>query len=157
MIKSLAPGRHGSNFKSMIFNFLMLNNTLGTNGENAPRWIPQNLWANIGMVNVLVMVTSHWLNQCWPRSMWPYGISRPKWEWVKSRGDTILHLFNSPILKGIFSIENIWISIYISLKFIPEGLTDKKSVLIPDNGWCWTGDKPLPEPRLNKIYDAIWH
>ena len=24
-------------------------------------------------------VTSHYLNQCWPRSMIPYGITRPQW------------------------------------------------------------------------------
>ena len=22
---------------------------------------------------------SHYLSQCWPRSMWPYGITRPQW------------------------------------------------------------------------------
>ena len=23
--------------------------------------------------------TSHYLSQCWPRSMWPYGVTRPQW------------------------------------------------------------------------------
>ena len=26
-----------------------------------------------------LMAPSHYLNQCWPRSMWPYGITRPQW------------------------------------------------------------------------------
>ena len=26
-----------------------------------------------------LQATRHYLNECWPRSMWPYGISRPQW------------------------------------------------------------------------------
>ena len=47
------------------------------------RWIPQN---SIDDKSTLVQVmawcrqaTSHYLSQCWPRSMSPYGVTRPQW------------------------------------------------------------------------------
>ena len=50
--------------------------------------------------------TSHYLNQCWPRSMSPYGVTRPQWvnPWVGVKSSTILN-----------SIE-IQICFYVSLK-----------------------------------------
>ena len=41
-IYSLAPGRCGSNFKSIIFKLIIQNSNLGTFCEIALRWIPQN-------------------------------------------------------------------------------------------------------------------
>ena len=31
-----------------------------------------------------------------------------------------------------------------------------ESVLVKVMAWCWTSDKPLPEPLLTKFYDAKW-
>ena len=39
--------------------------------------------------------TSHYLSQCWPRSMLPYGITRPPW--VKSDSKLFQHLYFSNI------------------------------------------------------------
>ena len=40
------------------------------------------------------------------------------------------------IFKRIFFNENDWMSIKISLKFIPEGPIDNKSVLVQVMAWC---------------------
>ena len=45
-------------------------------------WISLNLTDKSTLVQVMAwcrQATSHYLNQCWPRSMSPYGITRPQW------------------------------------------------------------------------------
>ena len=47
--------------------------------------------------------------------------------------------------------EKFYISISISLKFVPKSLIDYKSALVQVRAWCWTGNKPLPEPMLSQF------
>ena len=61
------------------------------------------------------------------------------------------------ILKCIFFNENNWFFIQFSPKTIPRGPIEHKSTLVQVMDCHWTGDKPLPEPMLTQIYDAIWH
>ena len=57
------------------------------------------------------------------------------------------------IFKSI-SNEGVWISITISLKFVPKGPIDYKSALVQVMAWYRTGEKPLPESMLTKFTDA---
>ena len=57
------------------------------------------------------------------------------------------------IFKSIFN-ESVWISITISLKFIPKAPSDYKSALAQVKGWYRTGEKPLPESMLTQFTDA---
>ena len=41
------------------------------------------------------------------------------------------------------------------MKYIPYGITGKKSALDELKAWCLTGDKPLPELVLTKMHEAI--
>ena len=82
-LNSLGPGRCGTNSISIIFKFIIQNNSLGTNSEIAIRWMPHNF---INGKSTLVQVmacchqaTSHYLNQCWPKSLFPNSIPRPQW------------------------------------------------------------------------------
>ena len=73
---SLAPGRCGSNFKSINFTLI----SLGARCESALRWIPRNLTneqSNIGLGNGLVTSGSKPL----PDTMYnsSYGVARPHW------------------------------------------------------------------------------
>ena len=43
------------------------------------------------------------------------------------------------------------------LKFIPKDPIDNISTMVQVMAWQQTGDKPLPEPRLLKIYDVMGH
>ena len=43
---------------------------------------------------------------------------------------------------------NIWISIKISLKFVPKGPINDIPALVQIMAWCRPGDKPLSEPLL---------
>ena len=56
--------------------------------------------------------------------------------------------FADNIFKCIFGNENVWISIRISLKFVPVGPINNIPALVQIMAWRLPGDKPLSEPML---------
>ena len=56
--------------------------------------------------------------------------------------------FPDDIFKWIFLNENIWISINISLKFVPRGRIHNNPTLVQIMAWRRPGDKPLSEPMV---------
>ena len=67
--------------------------------------------------------------------------------------------FPDDIFKCIFLNENVWISIRILLKFVPQGPINIIPALVQIMAWCRPGDKPLSEtmmPRLltHTVYPA---
>ena len=52
--------------------------------------------------------------------------------------------------------ENVWISIKISLKFVPEGQINNIPALVRIMAWCWPGDKPLSEPMMLSLLTHIY-
>ena len=57
------------------------------------------------------------------------------------------------IFKCSFMNEKFFISIRISLKFVPRGAIDNRSALVQVMAWHPKGDKSLPEPMLTKFTD----
>ena len=86
-INSLVPGRSGYDFKNVIFNFVWLIGwhlqiflaiPLGQSPSMALNLIDDKST----LVKVMAcchQATSHYLSQSWPRSMLPYGVTRPQW------------------------------------------------------------------------------
>ena len=109
--------------------------------------------------------TSHYLSQCWPRSLSLYGIT--KQQWVKACSALQPHslntlrprqngrLFADVIFTCIFLNEKVWISINISLKFVPEGQINNIPVLVQIMAWRRPGDKPLFEPMMFSLLTHI--
>ena len=56
--------------------------------------------------------------------------------------------FADDISKRIFFNENVWISIKLSLKFVPKGPINNIPALVQIMAWCRSGDKPLSEPMM---------
>ena len=56
--------------------------------------------------------------------------------------------FADDIFKRIFFNENVWISIKISLKFVPKGPINNIPSLVQIMAWRRSGDKPLSEPMV---------
>ena len=56
--------------------------------------------------------------------------------------------FPDAIFKCIFIYEIIWISIKISLKFVPRGPINNIPALVQIMAWRRPGDKPLSEPMM---------
>ena len=81
-INSLAPGRFQFNFRKVIFKLISVNCGWGISYEIALRWISKDLTDDKStLVQVMAWcreAASHYLSQCWPRSMSPNGITRPQ-------------------------------------------------------------------------------
>ena len=56
--------------------------------------------------------------------------------------------FADDIFKRIFFNENVWISIKISLKFVPKDPINNIPALVQIMAWRRSGDKPLSEPMM---------
>ena len=71
--------------------------------------------------------------------------------WITSTFNTLSQNychFTDDIFKCIVLNENVWISIKISLKFIPRGPINYTPSLVQVISWHRTGDKPLSEPMM---------
>ena len=82
-INSLAPGKFEWNFRHVIFKQILVIEGWGISCEIALIWMSLDI-ADDQSTLVQVMAwcrqaTSHYLSQCWPRSLSPYGITRPPW------------------------------------------------------------------------------
>ena len=63
--------------------------------------------------------------------------------------------FADDIFKCIFLNKNVWISINISLKFVPMGPIDHIPALVQIMAWRRPGDKPLSEPMMISLLTHI--
>ena len=64
--------------------------------------------------------------------------------------------FADDIFKCIFLNENVWISIKISLKFVPKGPINNIPALVQIMAWRRPGDKPLSEAMMVHLPTHIW-
>ena len=82
-VNSLAPRKFEWNFKSLIFQIISVIDGRVISCELALRWSSLKLTDDKStLVQVMAwcrQATSHYLSQCWPRSLSPYGVNRPQW------------------------------------------------------------------------------
>ena len=104
--------------------------------------------------------TSHYLNQCWPRSLSPHGVTRPQkyntikkeiYQLQKKMGRVVCGFPISicDLLKrhiDLFTIGNII--------YKPGWCLHNKSTLVQAMAQCRTGDTPLIVPLLIQCIDA---
>ena len=62
--------------------------------------------------------------------------------------------FPDDIFKWIFLNKNAWISINMSLEFVPRGPINNIPTFVQVMAWRRTGDKPLSEPMMTQFNDA---
>ena len=90
LLNSLAPGKFKWNFRHVIFKQILVIDGWGISCEIAQLWMSLDFTDDQStLVQVMAwchQATSHYLSQCWPRSLSPYGITRPNeliyWGWV---------------------------------------------------------------------------
>ena len=101
LLNSLAPGRPGCHFKTAIFNLVLLIGIFISSKDNAQRWMPRDITNDKSTIAQVMawcrQATSHYLNQCWPSSMSPYGVTRPQW----------VNIAEAPTLQIQFQFRNI--------------------------------------------------
>ena len=56
--------------------------------------------------------------------------------------------FPDDTFKRIFMNDNVWISIKVSLKFVPKGSINNITALVQIMAWRRPGNKPLSEPMM---------
>ena len=80
---SLAPGGFENIFQNVFFKLISWIDTLSNSCETALRSMPQNPSDDKStLVQVMAwcrQAASHYLSQCCPRSLSPYGVTRPQW------------------------------------------------------------------------------
>ena len=151
-INSLVPGGFENIFQNVFFKLISWIDTLSNSCETALRSMPQNPSDDKStLVQVMAwcrQAASHYLSQCCPRSLSPYGVTRPHW----SLGDV------DAILECNFQscFTNWYIQIVFNdnaLRCMPWNLTDK-SKLVKVMAWCCQAtshymNQCRPGPRLN--------
>ena len=79
---SMAPGRFKVNFRWVIFKLILVVNGRGISCETALIWVSlDHTYDKSTLVQVMAwchQATSHYLSQCWARSLSPCGVSRPQ-------------------------------------------------------------------------------
>ena len=87
ILNSLAPGRFQRNCRKVIFQLILMIGGLSISCKIVLKWMPMDLTdGKSTLVQVMAwcrQATSHYLGQCWPRSLSPYGVIRPQWvKWI---------------------------------------------------------------------------
>ena len=82
----------------------------------------------------------------WPSMNHPVNTLRPR-----QNG----RYFPDAIFKCIFLNENAWISLKISLKFVPKVRINNIPALVQMMAWRRPGDKPLSEPMMASLLTHI--
>ena len=82
-INSLAPGKFEWNFRYVIFQGILVIDGWGISSEIALLWMSVDFIDDQStLVRVMAwcrQAASHYLSQCWPRPLTPYGVIRPQW------------------------------------------------------------------------------
>ena len=87
ILNSLAAGRFQRNYRKVIFQLILVIDGLSISCKIVLKWMPMDLTdGKSTLVQVMAwcrQATSHYLSQCWPRSLSPYGVIRPQWvQWI---------------------------------------------------------------------------
>ena len=70
--------------------------------------------------------------------------------------DKMAAIFQMTFSNGLSGNENVWISINISLKFVPRGPINNIPTLLQVMAWHRPGDKPLSEPMMVRLPTHIY-
>ena len=142
-LNSLAPGKFEWNFRYVIFKWILVIDGWGISCEIVLIWMSLDFTDDQStLVQVMAwcrLATSHYLNQCWPRSLSPYGTTRP--QCVNSQSAAIL-----PEISSSNSNDLVWLSKNIQKSLI-RNLQRKKAdqhccqlhiCLLPNMISAWT-------------------
>ena len=142
---SLVPGKFEWNFRYSILQIISVIDGWGISSELALRWMSLDLTDDKStLVKVMAwcrQATSHYLSQCWPRSLSPYGVTRGPNE-LKMQFSNLFYWFE--IFWWLYPQTNTtgryWWQVNIGLSY----------------GLVQLGNKPLSQPMLTQIYVIIY-
>ena len=95
-VNSLVPGRFLKKFRYVIFLPILVTDGWDISIEIVLLWMSLHLTDDKStLVQVMAwchQATSHYRSQCWPRSVPPYGVTRPQWVNSLSLTDELIHI-----------------------------------------------------------------
>ena len=120
LINSLAPGRPRCHFKTAIFNLVLLIGILTSSKDNALRWMSRDITDDkstlVQVMSWCRQATSHYLSQCWPSSMSPYDVTRPRWAKISNAINIVSPDHNELTLKvdvlllWVWQVDSHWVT-----------------------------------------------
>ena len=126
---SLAPGKVERNFRYVIFKRILVIDGWGISCEIVLIWMTLDFTDDksrlVQVMDWCRQTTSHYLIQCWPRSVSLYGVTRPQW-------------VNSLVLeKMIICVTcGLNLSCETARMWLSLNLSDDKSTLVQVMAWC---------------------
>ena len=108
-VNSLAPGKFEWNLRFVIFKRILVIDGWGISWEIALIWMSMDFiddQSTLFQVMALCrQARSHYLSQCWPRSLSPYGVTWP--QWVKRSHYNVLWdpVVTKPIFAAILTVH----------------------------------------------------
>ena len=150
-VNSLRPRQNGRLFADDTFKRIFLNENIRISTKNSLKFVPKGLINNIPAL-VLIMAWRRTGDKplsepMLVRSLTHICVTRPQWVNTLRLRQNGCHLADNTF-KCIFWNENVWISIKISLKFVPSGPFYNMPALVQIMACCRLGDKPLSEPVM---------
>ena len=120
-INSLAPRKFELNFRYVIFQRILVTDGWGISCEIALIWKSLDLTDDQSTLAQVMawcrQATSHCLSQCWPRSLLPYGVTRPQWVKLHSKQKDRLcphysNIIMSVVASQITSLTIVYSTVY---------------------------------------------
>ena len=104
------PWENWMNFELSHFNLIFVFDGWGMFCEIVLRWLSLDFTGDESTLGQHVRVMAwryqainHHLSQCWPSSMWPYGVTRPQWAiWFKACSIQLFHILS------LWPTQNSW-------------------------------------------------
>ena len=101
-VNSLTPGKFEWNFRHVIFKQILVIDGWGISCEIAQIWMSLDFtddqWTLVQVMAWCNQTTSHYLRQCWPRSLSPYGVIGQDELKIRQSCDRLIFYIVNPIL-----------------------------------------------------------
>ena len=142
VLNSLASGKFEWNFRHVIFKQILMIDGWCISCEIALIWMTLDFtYDQSTLVQVMAwcrQATSHYLSQCWPRSMPPNGVTRSQWVNIL-QGD--MPYWNQQIvewaLDSIFSFQSLHHSVALRLTFPIHNFNVRLRLLVVRHQLFW--------------------
>ena len=155
VLNSSAPGKFEWNFRHVIFKHILVIDALGIPCKIALILMLLDFTDDQStLVQVMAwcrQATSHYLSQCWPRSLLQYGVNRPEW---------VLKMKSKHQILKIAYWNKKWICWEIITVFSTMPPNAVTSPLLMHTIVHWRNGWPGPRPTKDKSHDTLqisWH
>ena len=144
-------GPSGTNFNEMLIEILTFSFMKMCLKGSSAKWRPFCLGLNVLKCTLTVVIAAFTKTPEW--TVWPFGGTIPSYNGINSSppGQNGRH-FPDDIFKCIFLDENAWISIKISLKFVPKDPINNIPALVQQ----WLGTDQATSHYLNQWWLGYW-